>query len=44
MNKSPPRKRGSSFCYENRGFPLHVLFLETLIVIGGASLLWNSWR
>lgn len=23
---------------------LHVLFLETLIVIGGASLLWNSWR
>ena len=23
---------------------LHVLFLETLILIGGASLLWNSWR
>jgi len=23
---------------------LHVLFLEALIVIGGASLLWNSWR
>jgi uncharacterized membrane protein YfcA len=23
---------------------LHVLFLESLILIGGASLLWNSWR
>jgi uncharacterized protein len=23
---------------------LHVLFLEGLIVIGGLSLLWNSWR
>jgi len=23
---------------------LHVLFLEALIIIGGASLLWNSWR
>jgi hypothetical protein len=23
---------------------LHVVFLEALIVIGGASLLWNSWR
>ena len=23
---------------------LHVLFLETLILIGGASLLWSSWR
>jgi uncharacterized membrane protein YfcA len=23
---------------------LHVLFLETLILIGGLSLLWNSWR
>jgi uncharacterized protein len=23
---------------------LHVLFMESLIVIGGASLLWNSWR
>lgn len=23
---------------------LHVLFLEALILIGGASLLWNSWR
>ena len=23
---------------------LHVLFLEALIAIGGASLLWNSWR
>jgi uncharacterized membrane protein YfcA len=23
---------------------LHVLFLEGLILIGGASLLWNSWR
>ena len=23
---------------------LHVLFMEGLIVIGGASLLWNSWR
>jgi uncharacterized protein len=23
---------------------LHVLFMEGLIVVGGASLLWNSWR
>ena len=23
---------------------LHVLFLEGLILIGGLSLLWNSWR
>jgi hypothetical protein len=23
---------------------LHVVFLEALIVVGGASLLWNSWR
>jgi uncharacterized membrane protein YfcA len=23
---------------------LHVLFMESLILIGGASLLWNSWR
>ena len=23
---------------------LHVVFLEALIIIGGASLLWNSWR
>ena len=23
---------------------LHVKFLETLIIIGGVSLLWNSWR
>ena len=23
---------------------LHVLFMEGLILIGGASLLWNSWR
>ena len=23
---------------------LHVLFLEGLILLGGASLLWNSWR
>ena len=23
---------------------LHVLFLEALIIIGGVSLLWNSWR
>ena len=23
---------------------LHVLFLEALILLGGASLLWNSWR
>jgi len=23
---------------------LHVLFLEALILIGGISLLWNSWR
>ena len=23
---------------------LHVLFLEGLILVGGASLLWNSWR
>ena len=23
---------------------LHVLFLEALIIIGGTSLLWNSWR
>jgi uncharacterized membrane protein YfcA len=23
---------------------LHVLFMEGLILVGGASLLWNSWR
>jgi uncharacterized membrane protein YfcA len=23
---------------------LHVLFMEGLIIVGGASLLWNSWR
>ena len=23
---------------------LHVLFMESLILVGGASLLWNSWR
>jgi len=23
---------------------LHVLFMEGLILAGGASLLWNSWR
>ncbi|HEY5896865.1 MAG TPA: TSUP family transporter [Burkholderiales bacterium] len=23
---------------------LHVLFIETLVIIGGLSLLWNSWR
>ncbi len=23
---------------------LHVLFIETLVVIGGLSILWNSWR
>jgi hypothetical protein len=23
---------------------LHVLFMEGLIVAGGLSLLWNSWR
>jgi uncharacterized membrane protein YfcA len=23
---------------------LHVVFMEDLILVGGASLLWNSWR
>jgi len=23
---------------------LHVFFMEGLILVGGASLLWNSWR
>lgn len=23
---------------------LHVLFIESLVMVGGASLLWNSWR
>ena len=26
------------------GASLHVLFMETLIVVGGASMLWHSWR
>jgi len=26
------------------GARLHVLFMETLIVVGGASMLWHSWR
>jgi uncharacterized protein len=26
------------------GAKLHVLFIETLIVAGGASMLWHSWR
>jgi uncharacterized membrane protein YfcA len=26
------------------GARLHVAFLETLIVLGGASMLWHSWR
>src|SRR5213075_177630 len=26
------------------GAKLHVVFLETLIVFGGASMLWHSWR
>ena len=26
------------------GVKLHVVFIETLIVVGGASMLWHSWR
>ena len=26
------------------GAKLHVVFMETLIVVGGASMLWHSWR
>ena len=26
------------------GASLHVLFIETLIVVGGASMLWHAWR
>ena len=26
------------------GARLHVVFIETLIVVGGASMLWHSWR
>jgi uncharacterized membrane protein YfcA len=26
------------------GAKLHVVFIETLIVVGGASMLWHSWR
>src|SRR3954462_14984701 len=26
------------------GARLHVVFMETLIVVGGASMLWHSWR
>ena len=26
------------------GARLHVVFMETLIIAGGASMLWNSWR
>jgi uncharacterized membrane protein YfcA len=26
------------------GARLHVVFIESLIVIGGASMLWHSWR
>lgn len=26
------------------GARLHVLFMETLIIVGGASMLWHSWR
>jgi uncharacterized membrane protein YfcA len=26
------------------GARLHVLFIESLIVVGGASMLWHSWR
>lgn len=26
------------------GAKLHVLFMETLIIVGGASMLWHSWR
>jgi len=26
------------------GARLHVLFMETLIVTGGAFMLWHSWR
>jgi uncharacterized protein len=26
------------------GAKLHVLFMETLILLGGASMLWHAWR
>jgi uncharacterized membrane protein YfcA len=26
------------------GARLHVLFIESLILVGGASMLWHSWR
>jgi uncharacterized membrane protein YfcA len=26
------------------GAKLHVLFMESLIIFGGASMLWHSWR
>ena len=26
------------------GARLHILFMEALILIGGASMLWHAWR
>jgi uncharacterized membrane protein YfcA len=41
---SIPGSALAAWLVRNMGAHLHVLFMEGLILIGGASMLWHSWR
>jgi uncharacterized membrane protein YfcA len=41
---SIPGSAVAAWLVRRLGARLHVLFIESLIVVGGASMLWHSWR
>jgi uncharacterized membrane protein YfcA len=41
---SIPGSAMAAWIVNRMGAKLHVLFMEVLIVLGGASMLWHAWR
>jgi uncharacterized membrane protein YfcA len=41
---SIPGSATAAWLVSRMGARLHVVFMEALILIGGASMLWHSWR
>ena len=41
---SIPGSAAAAWLVTRMGARLHVVFMEVLILVGGASMLWHSWR
>ena len=41
---SIPGSAIAAWLVSRMGAKLHVLFMEVLILFGGASMLWHAWR